>query len=1454
MSGKLPPATKINLDIMRVILFIPVLIITCLFSSAQTGVSVLTQHNDINRTGWNNKETILNPANVSSGNFGRIGTFNVDDEVYAQPLIVNNITVGNHAGSVLYTATVNNTVYAFDADDASDTAYLWKVSLNPSGQRAPNTADLKDVQWGTPCAGNYLDFSGRIGIVGTPVIDTVTNTLYVATKTIDSSGNFYAYLNALDLKTGQQKSGSPHLMTAQVNGTGAGSVNGLVSYQAKFQNQRPALLLYNNVVYVASASYCDWGPYHGWVLGFDAATLNFKYAYNTTPDGGLGGIWMSGQGITVGQDANLYVTTGNGVTTPDNTNTGSRSSSLIKLSPQLTQLDWFTPANYAYLDSTDMDYGSDGVLIIPNSSTTVSGSKEGISYVVDYNNMGRLDSLNRLVKDTLVWNPNSVGNVNVHGSPVYAQLNGKEFVYGWPESFNLRQFTFDRNTGTFLNTYKQGTRTLDNGMPGAMLSLSSNGTDTSSAIVWACFPTSGNANHQVRPGTFAAYRANDVSANELWNSDQNLNDVVGNFAKFNTPTVANGKVYVPTFSKAIKIYGIYPPDTTTCVSNGTGLLAQYFSNTPSTAPFPSTATINKTEPTINFNWGSYGPPGISVDSFKARFTGTVQSLDAGTYTFYVTSDDGYRLWINNQLVMDKWIDKSVSEDSAFITLPRCTKNFIKLEYYENKYNAVCILKWSGPGIVKQVIPAIQLYPADSTTCVSNGTGLLAQYYSNTPSTAPFPSTATITKTEPTINFNWGNYGPPGISVDSFKARFSGTVQSLDSGTYTFYVSSDDGYRLWVNNQLLLNKWFDKSVSEDSVFITLPKCTKNTIKLEYYENKYNAVCILKWSGPGIVKQVIPTLQLYPADSSVACGDPTGLQSGSITISSAIVSWSAASNAISYSVDYKLNSSNTWVNAASATTSISINLSSLQPGSLYDWRVRTTCFGGSGNYVAAQFTTLAQTTCNAPTNLSSSSITSSGTTVSWTAVSGALSYDIDDSTSGVTWTSVIKGNQSTSFSITGLNASTTYYWRVRSNCSSTSSSGYSTGSFTTLAAITCNAPTSLNTTSITSSGATVSWTAVSGALSYDVDYSLSGQNLWTSAATATTSISVNITGLNSSTAYDWRVRSNCNSTSSSGYSTGSFTTLAAITCNAPTNLSTTSVTGSGATVSWTAVSGALSYDMQYGGSSSGPWTTINTASISVNITGLSASTPYYWQVRTNCASGSSVYTASQFATIAAGCIDQLEPNNTLGTAKAISIGTNVNAEIASSTDVDYYIFSTSGSQKNVKVTLTNLPANYNLALYNSKGNQLAISNNSSISNEAVVYNNNKAATYYVKVYGATSSDYSSTKCYTLQVLTASTTFTSTIAGIINNTAIYNAGLKLYPVPASSTITISFDAPAIGKATITIINQLGQEVYVKQVDISRGNNVYGINVAKLASGLYLLRLQTCEGIQSRKLIISK
>ena len=457
------------------------LLLSGFMAFSQQTISVVTQHNNTNRTGWNNNENILHHSNVSSDQFGLIGSLYADDQVYAQPLLVNT-TIGNYTGMVLYAATVNNSVYAFNANDVSQGAPLWQINLSPSGQRAPDIFDLSDPQHGKPCGGNYRDFSGKFGIVGTPVIDTLTKTLYVATKTIDNNGNFYAYINALDINTGLHKTGSPHLMEAEVEGTGDGSVNGKVKYLAKFQNQRPALLLYNNTVYVASASYCDWGPYHGWILGFDATSLNLKYSYNATPNGWAGGIWMAGQGISVGEDGNLYVATGNGTTSADNINmTGGRSESLIKLSPELNMLDWFTPSNYEYLDQDDLDYGCDGVLMIPNSNLTVSGSKEGISYVVDYNDMGRFDPDNAQLKDTLEFNPERQGSVHVHGSPVYASLSTGEFVYAWAETFKIRQFTFNRNDGIFSNEFKEGNRNLDNGMPGAMLSISSNGQDTSSA-------------------------------------------------------------------------------------------------------------------------------------------------------------------------------------------------------------------------------------------------------------------------------------------------------------------------------------------------------------------------------------------------------------------------------------------------------------------------------------------------------------------------------------------------------------------------------------------------------------------------------------------------------------------------------------------------------------------------------------------------------------------------------------------------------------------------------------------------------------------------------------------------------------------------------------------------------------------------------------------------------------
>ena len=218
-------------------------IFACLFfffsfnaAFAQNKISVVTQHNNLHRTGWNDKETILTPANVGTATFGLINSLAVDDQVYAQPLVVRQLTINSFTGSVVFVATVNNSVYAFNADDVSYGAPLWQTSLSPSGQRAPNIFDLQDAVTGKPCGGNYRDFSGNMGIVGTPVIDTNSNTLYVVTKTIDAAGNFYHYLHALDIATGLHKAGSPKKIVASVNGNGDGNVNGVLNYDAKYSN------------------------------------------------------------------------------------------------------------------------------------------------------------------------------------------------------------------------------------------------------------------------------------------------------------------------------------------------------------------------------------------------------------------------------------------------------------------------------------------------------------------------------------------------------------------------------------------------------------------------------------------------------------------------------------------------------------------------------------------------------------------------------------------------------------------------------------------------------------------------------------------------------------------------------------------------------------------------------------------------------------------------------------------------------------------------------------------------------------------------------------------------------------------------------------------------------------------------------------------------------------------
>jgi len=551
---------------------------------------VLTQHNDLGRTGWNSRETILNTRNVRSGIFGKQFTYSVDDEIYAQPLVASGVNIpGSGNKDVVYVATVNNSVYAFDANGARSTPY-WQVNLTPAGTRPPNHTDMIPPA----CGGNYTDFLGNIGIVGTPVINKNAGTLYLVARGVTPDGAHYSqYLHALDLATGAERSGSPVLITARVNGTGEGNVNGVITFDSQKQNQRPGLLLLNGIVYIAYASHCDWEPYSGWLLGYDATTLQQKMVYNTTPDGYQGGIWMSASAPSADESGNIYVTTGNGMvgTNSNPADLRSRSESLVRLTPSGSNLNitgFFTPKNYLTLEGGDLDFGVTEPLLIPNSNLLLTGSKDGSLYLMDRNNPGGYDPN----QDRVFQRINLGGTANLRSSFAYYKGATREFVYTWSENAALKAFPVDRaaNALSEANAVISGVEGPF-GSHGAFLAVSSNGAVDSTAILWTSHAYQCDANSNACPGILRAIAANDVTK-ELWNSSLDPNDVVGNFAKFVCPTIANGKVYLATFSRKLQVYGLNNGVIDTCKTANIAL------NKPATASSQELSTT---------------PPGAAVD-------------------------------------------------------------------------------------------------------------------------------------------------------------------------------------------------------------------------------------------------------------------------------------------------------------------------------------------------------------------------------------------------------------------------------------------------------------------------------------------------------------------------------------------------------------------------------------------------------------------------------------------------------------------------------------------------------------------------------------------------------------------------------------------------------------------------------------------------------------------------
>ncbi|RYF04856.1 MAG: hypothetical protein EOO40_10815, partial [Deltaproteobacteria bacterium] len=331
---------------------------------------VLTQHNDKARTGAATCESVLSPSAVASGNFGKLFSRTVDGQVYAQPLYVSHVAIGEGAPvNVLLVATMSNNLYAFDADDVAASNPLWTVNLGPA-------VPVKDY------GAYYADADGSFGVLGTPTIDKDKGIVYVVTALKQGDGEASTYthaLNAIGLTDGKPVLGGPVPITGAVAGTSSDAVDGVLNFDSLQHIQRPGLLLDKGQIVVAFGSHGDGQPYHGWIMSYDANTLQQTGVFSSTVDSQGGSVWQSGQGIAVGDDGSLYAATANGFDT-DATRADERAQSLLRLelNPGVQLADYFTPANYAALSDIDADFGSSGPTVIPGSGRVLTGGKGGV--------------------------------------------------------------------------------------------------------------------------------------------------------------------------------------------------------------------------------------------------------------------------------------------------------------------------------------------------------------------------------------------------------------------------------------------------------------------------------------------------------------------------------------------------------------------------------------------------------------------------------------------------------------------------------------------------------------------------------------------------------------------------------------------------------------------------------------------------------------------------------------------------------------------------------------------------------------------------------------------------------------------------------------------------------------------------------------------------------------------
>jgi len=509
-----------------------------------TQLAVTTYHNDNSRTGENTQETILTLTNVNSTNFGKLFSQTLDGYSYGQPLYVSNVAIPNQGvHNVVYITTMNDSVYAFDADSNSggNSQPLWQVNFtNPAlGITPVPTSDLN-------CTNTITT---QVGILSTPVIDTTSNTIYVVARTKENGAYFFR-LHALDITTGAEQFGGPVAIQASAPGTGSDSSGGMIAFDPLLENQRAALLLQNGLVYISWGSLCDYGNYHGWMMAYDAATLAQSAVWLITPNGEEGAVWQSGNGPAGDSSYNTFVAIGNGSFDADS-NGGDYGQSIVKVGPPgngaFPILDYFTTYDALTYNLTDRDIGSSGSTLLPDQNgpyphLLVQGDKSGDLFLINRDEMGG-------------YNPND-------NSQIVQYLPGAEtgmwsspawwnnYVYIGGGGDYLKAFSFYPANG-LLSTTPTSQTSAKYSYPGTTVSISANG--TSNGIVWAL----NNAQYKTTTGVASldAYDATNLGTHLYSTSTNSSRDNPGAPIKMTVPTVVNGKVYITT-QNSLVVYGL----------------------------------------------------------------------------------------------------------------------------------------------------------------------------------------------------------------------------------------------------------------------------------------------------------------------------------------------------------------------------------------------------------------------------------------------------------------------------------------------------------------------------------------------------------------------------------------------------------------------------------------------------------------------------------------------------------------------------------------------------------------------------------------------------------------------------------------------------------------------------------------------------------------------------------